>query len=272
MTDISQRPDLAVERVRHALKLRQLRVQRVDSLTPHLLRVTLTGEDLDDFVSASFDDHVKVFLPAAPGLPAVLPTLGEQGVIPPADGQKPLARDYTPRRFDRARRELDIDFVIHASGPATTWAAAAQPGDALAIGGPRGSFVVPTAFDWHLLIGDHSALPAIARRLEELPAGVKAIAVIEVTDAQAVLPLASRADTRIVWLHRNGAAQSGLPDAVAGMTLPEGEGYAWAAAESAVARDVRRVLVERHGLDKKRIRASSYWKQGAAGVHESIDE
>ncbi|OZI51794.1 siderophore-interacting protein [Bordetella genomosp. 5] len=263
--------DLTVERVRHTLKLRQLTVQRVQSLTPHMVRVTLTGEDLADFVSASFDDHVKLFLPE-PGQAAVLPTMSEQGLAFPADAPKPVMRDYTPRRYDAARRELDIDFVVHASGPATSWAAQARAGDTLAIGGPRGSFVVPTGFDWHLLVGDDSALPAIARRLEELPATTQAIAVIEVIDARGVLALASRAATRIVWLHRDGAARSGLADAVAGLTLPPGEGYAWAAAESTAARDVRRVLVEQHGMDKKRVRASSYWKQGAVGVHETHED
>ena len=30
---------------------------------------------------------------------------------------------------------------------------AAKPGDEVGLGGPRGSFVVPTGFDWHLPIG-----------------------------------------------------------------------------------------------------------------------
>ena len=56
-------PQLEIVRVRHPLKFRLLRVERVDALSPALVRVTLTG-DLSDFVSASFDDHVKVFFPA----------------------------------------------------------------------------------------------------------------------------------------------------------------------------------------------------------------
>ena len=57
---------------------------------------------------------------------------------------------------------------------------AGAPGQTLRIGGPRGSFIIPTNFDWHLLIGDDTALPAIARRLEELPAGTRAVVLVEV--------------------------------------------------------------------------------------------
>src|SRR6266568_4230449 len=74
----------------------------------------------------------------------------------------PVMRDYTPRRFDAVQRELDIEFALHGDGPAATWAAQAAPGQRVMIGGPRGSFIVPTDFDWHLLIGDETALPAVA--------------------------------------------------------------------------------------------------------------
>src|SRR5262249_45350779 len=48
------RSDLAVTRVRHPLKFRLLQVKQVRHLTPHLTRVTLTGDDLHDFESGSF--------------------------------------------------------------------------------------------------------------------------------------------------------------------------------------------------------------------------
>lgn len=269
------RPELNVERVRHELKLRQLTVARVERVADLLVRVTLTGDDLRDFVTASFDDHVKIFFPEHPGGPMTLPVQGPNGPAFPEDQPRPLARDYTPRRFDRERLELEIEFVLHGDGPASNWAAQAQPGQSLLVGGPRGSFVVPTGFDWHLLIGDETALPAIARRLEELPADTQAIVLAEIPQAANEIPLASRAKLDLQWLHRNGVpaeTSTLLPDAAAKLALPAGEGYVWAAAESAVARAVRDVMVTRHGIGKRRIRASSYWKRGAAGVHETIDD
>jgi NADPH-dependent ferric siderophore reductase len=267
--------ELAVSRVRHPLKFRLLEVKRVEPVSPQLVRVTFSGDDLDDFVSASFDDHVKLFFPS-PGLeqPA-LPTLGPDGaIVPPADGRTAIARNYTPRRYDRAARELEIEFVLHEAGPATQWAAQARPGQTLGIGGPRGSLVIPTGFDWHLLVGDETALPAIARRLEELPAGTHALVVLEVASRDCRIPLASAAATDVVWCYRDEATagESPLLAAVRNIALPAGEGYAWVAAEAAVTREVRQHLAAERGLAKSRIRAAAYWKQGSAAVHETLDD
>lgn len=268
------RPDLAVQRVRHPLKFRLLQVKQVRALSPHLIRVTFTGDDLHDFVSASFDDHIKVFFPE-PG--ADKPTLPEAGPNGPvfADGKRSAARDFTPRRYDRDARELDIEFAMHEAGPAANWAAQAKVGQYLGVGGPRGSLVIPTAFDWHLLVGDDTALPAIARRLEELPAGARVAAVIEVADPSARIEFATQAELHLVWCYRSDATERGaaLLQAVRDTYLPEqGEGYVWAAGESATMRAVRAHLVGERGVDKTRIRAASYWKQGAEAVHETFDD
>ncbi|MBB5459969.1 siderophore-interacting protein [Paraburkholderia sp. Cpub6] len=278
MQEQPTRPDLAVHRVRHPLKFRLLQVKQVRALTPHLIRVTFTGADLDDFVSASFDDHIKVFFPDPGADKPTLPQAGPDGPVYP-EGKRPTARDFTPRRFDRDARELDIEFAMHDAGPAATWAAQAQAGQYLGVGGPRGSLVIPTGFDWHLLIGDDTALPAIARRLEELPAGTRVAAVIEVADPSARIEFTTQAEVHLVWCYRNEAdTQNGtrgeaLLHAVRETWLPEnGEGYVWAAGEAATIRAVRQHLCGERGVDKTRIRAASYWKQGAVAVHETIDD
>ncbi|WP_345816226.1 siderophore-interacting protein [Paraburkholderia sp. PREW-6R] len=268
------RDHLAVQRVRHPLKFRLLQVKQVRQLTPHLIRVTFTGDDLHDFVSASFDDHIKVFFPEPGADKPLLPQAGPDGPVF-ADGKRPTARDFTPRRFDRDARELDIEFAMHEAGPAATWAAQARVGQYLGIGGPRGSMVIPTGFDWHLLVGDDTALPAIARRLEELPPGTRVAAVIEVADASAKLEFSTQAELHVLWCYRSEAAERGdtLLKAVREMYLPvDGEGYVWAAGESSTMRAVRYHLCTERGVDKSRIRASSYWKMGARAVHEKLDD
>ncbi|MFJ4292402.1 siderophore-interacting protein [Cupriavidus sp. NPDC089707] len=265
--------DLSVQRVRHPLKMRLLQVVRTTQVTPQLLRVTLGGAELEDFVSASFDDHVKVFFPVDGADKPVLPQVGPDGISFPEGQPRPAARDYTPRRYDAAARELVIEFVLHGDGPASTWAAQARPGQYLGVGGPRGSFVVPTGFDWHLLIGDDTALPAVGRRLEELGAESRAIVVMEVGDATAQIALPSRASVEVQWLHRGDAAEGSLLEgALRQVTLPQGEGYVWAAGEAAAMKAVRQYLVGERGIDKKRIRASAYWKRGDAAVHETLDD
>lgn len=265
--------DLTVQRVRHPLKMRLLQVVRTEHVSPQLLRVTLGGAELADFVSASFDDHVKVFFPVDGADKPVLPDVGPDGIAFPEGQPRPPARDYTPRRHDSAKQELDIEFVLHGDGPASTWAAQVRPGQYLGVGGPRGSFVVPTAFDWHLLVGDDTALPAVARRLEELGRGTRAIVVLEVGNAAAQIPLASRAQVDVHWLHRGDAPEGSLLEAaLRKITLPRGEGYAWAAGEAAAMKAVRQYLLTERGIDKKRIRASAYWKRGASAVHETLDD
>lgn len=259
----------AVVRVRHTLKFRLLQVKRVVDVTPHLKRVTLAGDELDDFESASFDDHVKVFFPP-PGEDApARPEFGPNGIVFPQDRPRPVARDFTPRRYDRAARELDLDFVLHHPGPASQWAAQARVGQTLGIGGPRGSFVIPKDFDWHLLIGDDTALPAVARRLEELPAGTRVAVVLEVADPSAQIAFETDANLYVVWRHRGDAASgergaSRLVDALRELPLPAGE--------AAAMRGVREHLCRERGVAKSRIRASAYWKHGAIAVHESLED
>lgn len=267
---MDQTNPFAVQRLRHPLKLRTAQVDKVVPLNPHMVRITFRGDELGDFISASFDDHVKVFFPA-PGesLPR-LPTMGADGPMFVAEEARPIARDYTPRRYDAEHGELDIEFVLHDAGPASIWAAQAQVGQMLGIGGPRGSLVIPSLFDWHLLIGDETALPAIARRLEELPAAAQAIVILEVADSAVRLPLASSARLSIRWLNRDGATGSKLVSVLRELALPEGEGYVWAAGELSAMQAVRKHLVEERGIDKSRIRAASYWKRGAIASHETL--
>jgi NADPH-dependent ferric siderophore reductase len=264
---------LTVTRVRHPLKFRLLQVKRVHAVTPHLIRVTLTGDDLSDFVSASFDDHIKVFFPLPGEEKPVMPTAGPDGPVFAA-GERPVARDFTPKRFDRDTRELDLEFALHEAGPAAAWAAQASVGQYLGIGGPRGSFVIPTGFAWHLLIGDDTALPAIGRRLAELPGGSRVAAVIEVGDPSARIEFDTAADLYIEWRYRSQADYRGaaLLQAVRETWLPDGDGYVWAAGEAATMRAVRYHLVNERGIDKSRIRAASYWKQGEQAVHEALDD
>ena len=166
-------------------------------------------------------------------------------------------RDYTPRRFDLSLGELDIDFVLHGDGPASTWAEQAQVGQHLYIGGPRGSMIVPDIFDSYLLIGDETALPAIARRLEELPAGRKVLAVIEIADAAEQQALHSAAEVEVIWVLRG---QVDLLDTVRTLTLPSGALYTFVAMETKLSRQVRRVLLDTHKVDEAFLKAVGYWR------------
>ncbi|OLF51699.1 siderophore-interacting protein [Pseudomonas chlororaphis] len=245
-----------IHRVSHEIKRRRLEVLRVVDLTPRMRRITLGGPELAGFISLGSDDHIKLLFPQNAEQQAALDTL----VLGPGkdNGAMPAMRDYTPRRYDLDIGELDIDFVLHGDGPAATWAEQATPGQFLHIGGPRGSMIVPDIFDSYLLIGDETAIPAIARRLEELPAGRQVLAVIEVQDAAERQALESAAQVDVIWVERD--RNQDLLDTVRGLQVPGGKLYAWVATESKVSRQVRRVLLDEHQLNDEFVKAAGYWR------------
>ena len=250
----------APRRVRHEPRRRTLTVRQVETIAAHMVRVTLSG-DLEGFTSLGFDDHVKLFFPDG--------TKNAEGA------PNMLGRDFTPRRYDPAQDTLEIDFAIHDAGPATRWAAQAKPGDMLALGGPRGSFIIPTTYDWHLLVGDETALPAISRRLAELPARTRTVVVVEVDgpDDETALPIA--ADATVSWAHRDGVAAGDsdvLAKTLAKLKLPAGDYYGWVACESLIAKALRGQLIADHGANPKWLRAAGYWRRGAVAVHDVIED
>lgn len=248
-----------INRMRHEIRRRTLTVQTIEALGPNMRRITFSCDDLNDFVSASPDDHIKLFF-AAPG------------------EEKPLMRDYTPRRFDAAAGVLVIDFALHEAGPATKWAIEAAPGDTLAIGGPRGSAVVPDDFDWYLLIGDETALPSIGRRTEELRAGVPVITAVVVDGPDSQQVFAAQSAWQGLWAHR-GAAQSGgkedaarLVAALGGVDLPSGEGFVFIAGETEMARALKAYVVDTLGHPREWVKAAGYWTRGVADSHGGIED
>lgn len=239
-------------RHRFEIKRRLLTVTGKTFLTPQMIRLTLSGEELADFQSLAPDDHVKLFF--------------ETGA------ENPEARDYTPRSFDPATKTLTLDFAVHEAGPATRWAVEAEPGAKLTVAGPRGSAVVALeGFDWLLLIGDETALPAMGRWIEELPAGARALSLGFVTGSEEEQEFAAQAEHRAIWAHRSAsAAADPAPalEAAAKLELPEGRGFVWIAAEAGVARALRAHFMNERGQPREWIKAAGYWVQGQADASD----
>ncbi len=244
----------AIHRVSHEIKRRRLDVLRVVDITPRMRRITLGGPELAGFISLGSDDHVKLMFPQNAAEQAALES---PGFNIKGDGPQPAMRDYTPRRYNLDTGELDIDFVLHGDGPASTWAAQAAPGQHLYIGGPRGSMIVPDMFDSYLLIGDETALPAIGRRLEELPAGRRVLAVIEIDNPAERQALHSAAEIEVIWVVRG---RDDLLETVRNLKLPGGTLYSFVATETKLSRQLRRVLLDTHKVDEAFLKAVGYWR------------
>ncbi|APU16291.1 siderophore-interacting protein [Actinoalloteichus fjordicus] len=265
--------------LRYELRPRLLQVTRVVRITPRTTRITLAGDDLDGFQTNDYADHVKLCFPEPGAELPTMPTLGERGIVPPpTDGPQPIFRDYTVRRFDPEAGELDIDFVLHPHGIAGRWATDAVPGARLGVLGPRGSHLVPNDFDWYLLAGDETALPAIGRRLAELAElhpTARVQAFVEVDGPAEEQDLRRPPDTRLTWLHRGGAAAGGrelLHEALSAFTTPAGAGYVWVAGESGDLKPIRRHL-RSLGLNRRHYKVDGYWKRGVVNHdHHAEDD
>jgi len=223
-----------------------------------MVRVTLGGDELAGFGGDGPDRRIKMFFPAPGQERPAVPRATSGGPLWPTGEARPAIRTYTVRRFDAGTGELDVDFVLHAGhGPGAAWARDARPGSWVGVSEPGGRYVPDPDAAFHVVIGDETALPAVATVLDALPGGVPALAFLEVADAAEEQPLPGS----VMWVHRGeGDAGVALAEAVRAAEFPAGRGQAWLSGESACVKDLRRHLLEDRGLDRRAVYATGYWR------------
>lgn len=241
---------------------RLVEVRSVERVTPRMVSVVVAGEGLDGFATAAPTAHIKVFLPAPGQSAPVLPMSGPDGLVWAADAPRPIIRTYTPRRYDEQSGTLEVQFVMHGSGPASEWAARVQPGDRLGIAGPGGRFSFdPSVRSWWIA-GDESALPAIGTLLDALPADASAEVHLEVDGPDDEMAFTSAAQLTVAWHHRHaGGWGDELLRAAQRAEMTPGTRW-WVACEAAAVRAIRRhLLVERH-VAAEALVTRGYWRAG----------
>ena len=235
--------------------MRRVQVTRVAQLSPRMVRVTFTGDDLGAFGWNGPAAHIKLTFPEEGQTEALMPQ--------PDGPRSNRMRTYTPRRFDPTVPELDVEFVLHGDGPASTWAAQAQAGQVLIMGGPGPNYQIAPDADWFVLAGDDASLPGIETILDALPATARVRVLLEVTDEYEERPLATAAQLDITWLHRGAnPADAALEQAIQAMQLPAGNGRIYVGCEAAAMRRIRAHLLQERGLDPATIVTRGYWKLG----------
>lgn len=260
----------------NSITLRRVSVSRVEDITPALRRIVFTGDELGAFTrdgmelpaftSTGFDDSIKLFFPYPGEDEPVLP-VQKHGTIEIPKDPRPIGKDYTVRAFDESttgRPELTVDFVKHGVGVATNWAYRCTPGDTMHFAGPPTSSALPDA-DWLLVVGEDTAIPAIARLLENLPEDARAQVFIEIAVASHRAPLRQLPGVHVTWLPRGGqpaGTTTLLTDAVEDMDWWEGRAFAWIGGESGPVKHIRRHLIAERGMDKKNIDFTGYWRRG----------
>ena len=239
-------------------------VTTTEQLTPGMVRIVLGGGDLDRLVMPDATDAYlnAAFRPARASYDAVFDPQAVRDSHPP--DQQPARRRYTVRAWDPVAHLLTIDFVVHGdAGVAGPWAAAAAPGDVLVFTGPSGAYRPAPDTDWHLLIGDESALPAIAASLEALPPTARAVVRIVCDGADHEIDLPSGPGVDLRWLHRSGGPEDAglLSDAVRGLDFPQGRPFCFVHGEADEIRGVRHHLLHDRGLSRADLSCSPYWRR-----------
>lgn len=255
---------MAERPARKGPRAHETRVVRTEWITPHMVRLVLGGAAASGFDVGEYTDHYVKLLFPAPGVTYPEPFDLERVRTEFPRDQWPSNRTYTVRAWDAERDELTIDFVVHGDeGLAGPWAARAQVGDVIRLSGPGGGYAPDPAADWHLLVGDESALPAIAAALEQLPEGAVVHAFVEVPGPEEEQKILAPDGVEVTWLHR-GDAPVGEPliAAVRELAFPEGDVHAFVHGEAAFVKELRRHLRLDREIPRDRLSISGYWRLG----------
>jgi NADPH-dependent ferric siderophore reductase len=255
-----------------------MQVVRTEWVSRRLIKVVASGSGLCEFRDNGYADrYVKL-------------VFGQSGVRYPEPFRMedvrrelprmawPRLRTYTICDHDPATDEIAIGVGYRGDvGLGGPWAASVRPGDRLIALGPGGSYTPDPVADWHLLVGDESALPAIGAAMARVPAGTPVTAVAEVADPSEEQALACPGHATVHWLHRRhpdgrhcgeplcglGPSTGGdLLGAVRTLNLPAGRGHAFVHGEAGAVKVLRRHLLQERGVAREMLSASGYWRRG----------
>jgi NADPH-dependent ferric siderophore reductase len=230
-----------------------------------MMRVTLSGAELDGFALADPAASVRLLFPPPGARDVVMPAWnGNEFLL--ADGRRPAIRTLTPRSFDAAALELDLDVVDHGTGTASTWATTAEVGSLAAMSGPGRGYTINREAAAFVLGGDETAIPAISQLLESLPAEAAVHVCIEVAEPHGRLELPEHPRATVEWCDLPNGAPPGdaLVTAVRSVELVP-DARVWVAGEAAAVQRIRRYLFEERGMARSQTSVRGYWKHGRAG-------
>jgi NADPH-dependent ferric siderophore reductase len=236
-------------------KMRMTKVLAVSDLSPHMRRIILTGDALNDFPEGKQSAHVK----------AIFPELDDATKMPKLGmyfGFKKQMRSYTVRAFDKQNLRLTLDFAVKDhQGLAGNWAANAEPGDHLGIAGPGDTKHTDLYAARHLFFGDITALPAIAATLELMPKNAQGRAWIQVPDKLDMQIFSAPKGIEINWLVTKNKLTNEFLTGLESESENLDNTAIFIAAEASVVRQLKSHLNQHCQYDKKLLYASAYWNQ-----------
>lgn len=268
-------------------ELLHLHVLRTERLSPHWMRITLGGGDIGRFRPLGFDQWFRIFLPRNDadghrpdeGLERIPEKankiFGYLKYLRIPDGMRPVMRNYTVRAYRAVGvsggPELDVDFVLHGSGPtagpASRWAESAAPGESVVIIDEGLGFNPARGVERVVLVADETGAPAVAGVCASLPASATGFAILEAPTAEDILPFDAPTGVDVQWIVRDDDARPGAAalEALRSRELPAGDDlHAFIVGEQSLPTSARRHLVTERGLDKGSVSFVGYWRVGAA--------
>lgn len=256
-------PSFRLERLGLDLRFRRVHLTARQWITPAYVKVRLEGAELRGFDSPGADDHIRIFFPDEPAA-----TIDGLRAAP--------SREYTPLAWDSDEGWLDLEFALHGGagsdgGVAASWAATAEIGAEVGIGGPRGSMVITGRPDAWLLAGDETAVPAMRRFAHLMDADAVGRILVEVAGADHALHLDAPPGVHVEQVYRDGApAGSALVDRLDSLDAddrPAGDVFGFIAAEQAIVKAGRALLLDRWRMASDQVVVKGYWKRGEAEYH-----
>jgi NADPH-dependent ferric siderophore reductase len=179
-----------------------------------------------------------------------------------------VSRRYSVRSVDQATDTLTLWVTIEHEGPGSTWAREAQPREEIVVIGPRGKIPLDPDADWHLFVGDASALAASYRMAESIEVPGRVIFIIEIDAPDDAI--AANFDEGLgvtgIFVDRKGRAlndPAGLFSGLAAFELPAGIGHAYLFGEFHVMRAMQAALADR-GFGPEQISHKPYWRAGTS--------
>lgn len=252
-----------------------LQVSRKEYITPHYIRIYLTGDQIPLFANTTIGVNNKILIPPKGISEIYFPKFDyEKGQWEPlADEIRPYIRTYTHRGIDLTTNEIWIDFVAHGDeGPASAWAISAKEGDNLGVLMKDGKTDLYVKADNYLLVADATGIPVIAAILEDLSPEANGTCIIEVHGEEDKQALKTKANINFIWLY-NTHPQEGslLADTVKQQALPTHSRSGYVAAEFSSVKAIRHYLRKEKDWQQQELYAYSYWKSGVAEDKSTVD-
>ena len=230
---------------------KELTVSATKRLTKNMLRLTLQGEDLNNFPDDAEGAYFKLTFESS-------------------NSDRPIMRTYTVANYRRELHEIDVDFMLHGGadgivdGVAAPWAMQAKVGDPISIFGPGPATFINVEADWYLLAADMTALPALTSNLALLPKDAKGCLVLEILSEEDRQELPVPQTMEVIWVINPHAGSDASPlfDAIKNVQWLDGQVAVWTACEFKTMKKIRQYYREDRAVGKSHLYISSYWKQG----------